>query len=210
MSGQTWFFFVLVSATAIAVPGPSVFYVLAQGLTHGVWRSLTSTLGIMAADAMYLLLSCTGVGAILVASYELFSVVKWVGALYLIFLGTRSLMAAFGSKNSVPIEPAACTSRKSFVNGFILHAANPKALLYFGTLVPQFIHAEAPFMPQILLLAATHLAVAFTVMGGYGLMAGHLARYALRPRFARGLYLASGSLLIAAGAGMALIRRTAN
>lgn len=210
MDAQTWIFFVLVSGMAIAVPGPAVFYVLSQGLAQGAWRSLTGTLGVMTADAMYLLFSCTGIGAILVASYEVFSVIKWVGTLYLIFLGIRALAAAFRREGSMAISAAAGTPGRSFVNGFILHAANPKALLYFGTLVPQFIHTDAPFVPQMLLLAATHLAVAFVVMGGYGLMAGRLARYARRPRFARGLNLASGSLLITAGAGMALIRRTAN
>lgn len=164
----------------------------------------------MTADAMYLLLSCAGIGAVLVASYEVFSVIKWVGALYLVFLGIRALAAAIRSEASMMVQAAESTSGKSFMNGFILHAANPKALLYFGTLMPQFIQTDAPFVPQMLLLSVTHLAVAFTVIGGYGLMAGRLAPCARRPSFARGLNLASGSLLITAGAGMALIRRTAN
>ena len=210
MDMQTWLLYVSVSALAIAVPGPAILYVLSQGLTHGAWRSLTGTLGVMTADAMYLLLSCTGIGAILVASYEVFSVIKWVGACYLVFLGVRAIIAAFRSHESFQLHAVEDTGGRSFINGFVLHAANPKALLYFGTLVPQFIHTDAPFVPQMLLLAITHLAVAFTVMGGYGLMAGRLARYARRPRFARGLNLASGSLLITAGAGMALIRRTTN
>jgi threonine/homoserine/homoserine lactone efflux protein len=209
MDSHTWLVFIGLAAVSTAVPGPAVLFVLSQGLAHGRRQALFGVLGVLAADLGYLIASASGVSALLLASYELFFVIKWVGAAYLTFLGLKAVLGAWRHEPKPGQATAARTSTAgaAFVSGFVMHASNPKALLYFGTLVPQFLEPSRPLMAQLTLIALAHLSTAFLVMAAYAVLSGGFSRLAKRPVFTRYVNLSSGLLLITAGAGMALLRR---
>lgn len=200
--------FLLVSLLATATPGPSVLYVLSAGLSGGTRGYGQGAIGILCADAIYFLLSMAGLGTFLLASYQLFMLVKWLGAAYLVWLGLRLLWLALVRPENVAIDSSKAPARaRWFSGGFTVHAANPKALLYFGSIVPQFLRPGDAILPQVVTLGILHLLTALTVLSAYGYFAARIRVYASTPWFSRTLNAASGSLLIAAGAGLASIKR---
>jgi threonine/homoserine/homoserine lactone efflux protein len=207
MRWETWSLFVATEAVLSLTPGPAVLMVLSQALKRGCAKSIWSSLGILSANAFYFVLSATSLGAVLLASYHLFFAIKWIGAAYLIYLG----VSAFFSRTSL-ISPSMKTSGgagwRIFLNGFVLQAANPKALLFFCALLPQFVDPAHPIAFQVLILGASSILVEFVILLGYGILAGRTSRFARHPRFAAVTNRVAGSLLIGAGAGLASIRRS--
>jgi homoserine/homoserine lactone efflux protein len=207
MRWETWSLFVATEAVLSLTPGPAVLMVLSQALKRGCAKSIWSSLGILSANAFYFVLSATSLGAVLLASYHLFFAIKWIGAAYLIYLG----VSAFFSRTPL-ISPSMKTSGgagwRIFLNGFVLQAANPKALLFFCALLPQFVDPAHPIAFQILILGASSILVEFVILLGYGILAGRTSRFARHPRFAAVTNRVAGSLLIGAGAGLASIRRS--
>ena len=138
---------------------------LSSALRSGARKSVASTLGILAANTAYFLLSATSVGALLMASYNLFFAVKWIGAAYLIFLGLRALAgsSALAADAMTDERPA----RRLFADGFLLQAANPKAIVFFTALLPQFIQPSAGVPMQVLILGVSSIVLEFVVLGLY-------------------------------------------
>ncbi|HEY1283185.1 MAG TPA: LysE family translocator [Steroidobacteraceae bacterium] len=208
MTWSTWFMFFLVETALCLTPGPAVLLVLSQALTRGSSRAVWSIGGIIAANTVYFVLSATGIGAILLASYQLFFAIKWLGAAYLLWLGVS---AFFGKSKVLSVgrdERAPVSSARMFLNGFILQMANPKALVFFTALLPQFINPRAAVIPQVAILALTSVVVEFFVQLFYAVLAGRVTHLATQPRFAAVTNRISGTLLVGAGIGMAAIRRT--
>lgn len=196
--------FLLISLLATATPGPSVMYVMSAGLSGGARGYGAGSLGVLLADALYFTLSVTGLQTSLVASYELFRAIKWVGAVYLIWLGLRLIWLAVMRPDTIATQSPQSPSHARWLGGgFMIHAANPKALLYFGAIVPQFLHPDQAMLPQVVTLGIAHLLTAMTVLLAYGFFAARIRVFAHHRWFNRTLYGASGSLLIAAGAGLA-------
>src|SRR5258708_35915158 len=111
-------------------PGPAVLYVLSQAIRRGPAKSVWGSGGILSANIMYFALSATSLGAVIVASYKLFFLIKWAGAGYLIYLGLRSF---FGRASAVALPESNSEPRSGpriLRDGFFLQAANPKALLF--------------------------------------------------------------------------------
>ena len=200
-------FFVVETALCLT-PGPAVLLVLSQALTRGSSKAVWSIGGIIAANTLYFVLSATGIGAILLASYKLFFAIKWVGAAYLVWLGVS---AFFGKSKVLSVgrdERAPVSSGRMFLNGFILQMANPKALVFFTALLPQFINPKEAVIPQVAILAITSMLVEFFVQLFYAVLAGRVTHLATQPRFAAITNRIAGSLLVGAGIGMAAIRKT--
>jgi homoserine/homoserine lactone efflux protein len=207
MRWETWSVFVVMETVLCLTPGPAVLLVLSQALARGARKSVWSSCGILAANGLYFLLSATGVGALLAASPRLFLVIKWVGAAYLIYLG----VSAFFGKASVLAVPepgsAGATGGRSFLNGLILQLSNPKALVFFTALLPQFIDPLRPVALQVAILGVTSIVVEFCVLLTYGIIAGKASRFAREPRFATITNRIAGALLAGAGTGLATLGR---
>lgn len=208
MSWHTWWLF-LITETALSLsPGPAVLLVVSQGLRHGGRRSVFSSCGILSANAVYFAVSAAGLGAAILASYELFSLIRWAGAAYLVWLGLRAI---FGSQStflpeangSAPIE----SNRRLFINGFLLQAANPKALVFFAAILPQFVTPAQPMAIQFAVLGVTSVVAEFFVLLGYGVLAGRASALARQPRFAKTADRVAGALLLGAAAGLAGVQQ---
>ncbi len=196
MTLTTWWLFACTETVLCLIPGPAVMFVLSSALKAGARKSIASNLGILTANTVYFGLSATGIGALLLSS-KLFFTVKWAGAAYLVVLGLRLLFARR--------EPArrleALNEHKShhlFFNGFTLQMSNPKAILFFSALLPQFLNPHVAIVPQVAILGATSVVIEFSILLGYG-----IAGAAITPRYARWTNRVAGGLLIGAGAGLA-------
>jgi threonine/homoserine/homoserine lactone efflux protein len=207
MSWGIWALFVVTETVLCFTPGPAVLLVLSQGLARGTASSIWSNLGILAGNTMYFVLSGTGLGAALLASYELFSVIRWLGAAYLIWLGITAFVGKSPVFSVSRAEVAPARRGRIFLNGFVLQASNPKALVFFTALLPQFIDPRASVLTQVTILAVTSVLIEFCVLLAYGALAGRLTELAKQPRFARLANRIAGSMLIGAGIGMARVRR---
>src|SRR5713101_5401416 len=207
MSWKIWALFAVTETLLCLTPGPAVLLVVAQGLSRGRVAALWSSLGILAGNAFYFLISATGIGAILIASYNLFFLIKWIGAGYLVWLGVVTIFSRSSAVSSDRANAPPVSSARMMLNGFILQASNPKALIFFAALLPQFIDPRASVAIQVAILAATSITIEFFVLLAYGAAAGHLTHLGTRPRFVRATNTAAGAMLIAAGAGIANIRR---
>jgi homoserine/homoserine lactone efflux protein len=168
--------------------------------------SVWATLGILTGNALYFALSATGLGALLLASYELFALVRWLGAAYLIWLGVRACVGRSATRSTAPA--VAVGRRRTFVSGFVLQAANPKALLFFVALLPQFIEPGGQVAGQVLVLAVTSVAIELVILLGYGAAAGRFHALTASPRFARLADGLAGTMLVTAGVGLAAVRRS--
>ena len=210
MTLETWALFAITETALCFTPGPAVLLVLSQGLTRGTGPSVYANLGILAGNAAYFALSATGLGAVLLASYEAFFAIRWLGAAYLVWLGVTAL---FG-KSSVLAVGVATTHRRAsgatsptrtFVNGVVLQVANPKALVFFVALLPQFIDPHGSMLAQVAILGVTSVVIEFFVLLAYGALAGRLTSVAARPRFQSLANRLAGTMLVAAGVGLARI-----
>lgn len=172
MTLKTWLLFLAMETALSLSPGPAVFYVVSQGARGGLRRTLPAAAGILSANGIYFALSATSLGAIIAASGRFFLVAKWLGAAYLIYLGIKALLAARSSE-TVPLGVCAQTGdrRRVYLGALTLQMSNPKALLFFLALLPQFIDTARAVVPQMLILAATSMIPELFILTGYGWLA---------------------------------------
>ena len=207
---MNWQLVVLFAVTELVLcltPGPAVLTILAQALRHGPVRSLWSIFGIIAGNTFYFILSATSLGALLLASYELFFAIKWLGAAYLLWLGLRTF---FDRASTLAVEtapPARGGIMGLFTHALVVQIANPKALLFFTALLPQFVDPGLPIASQLGVLALLSVIIEFSVLFFYANLAAQATRLAARPRFARLTNRIAGTFLIGAGIGLASLTR---
>jgi homoserine/homoserine lactone efflux protein len=209
MSVDTWLLFCATDAVLSATPGPAVLLVVSLSLTRGGAAGLRASLGILAANAAYFVLSATGLGAALLASWELFSLIRWLGAAYLVWLGLRMISAALRTQGGFDQLSVPTLQRRrvgAFSQAFIAQAANPKLLLYFTAILPQFIHPAVPIARQVAILGVSSVAIEFVILGIYVLACRAARRVASPGRFATPLQITGGSLLVTAGVRLAALR----
>jgi len=204
MNTATLLAFTVVALIAIVTPGPTVLLALANGSRFGLRRSVPGMLGAMASDFVLVGAVALGLGALLAASEFWFTVVKWVGAAYLAWLGVRLLRSQGGLDVTQATEATGAASPKAvFAKSFLVAVTNPKGYLFCSALLPQFIDAGAPQWPQYVVIGLVFAALDFVVMFGYAAVGAHAIRL-LRRRAVlwmdrccgAALLLLSGSLLV--------------
>ena len=172
VSLQSWSLFLALVFMVIVMPGPAAAICLSHGVAHGRIKTLATISGLLLSSIALIALSVAGLGAILAASGTMFNFVKFVGAAYLIYLGIK----LWRSRPSGSVEPQSIESQSSdedarfgkmFRTGFLVGVSNPKDLLFFGALFPQFITTTSPIMVQLAILTMTWCIVARVVMAGY-------------------------------------------
>jgi homoserine/homoserine lactone efflux protein len=201
MSLEAWAAFCVTEAVLCFTPGPAVLLVVSIALGRGFRPGMGAAFGILSANALYFALSATGVAATLVASRELFLVLKWIGAAYLVWLGLRMLL----SRDVTDRDAAPAPVARTFIRGFIVQGANPKALVFFAALLPQFIDPSGSVPAQLLVLGISSLVIELGALAFYAFGAVRAGRVA-GTRVAGALQRVGGGLLVAAGARLAAVR----
>lgn len=197
---DTYWLYVLTEMALSLSPGPAVMLIIACGLAHGARRSTWASLGILSANAIYFAISATALGAVLATSREFFTAVKWIGAAYLVYVG---LSALFGRPSPITVSKATARSssrRDLYLAGLTLQLANPKTLIFFVAILPQFVDARLPIGAQMAWLAAGSIIPEFFILAGYGWLASRARRIATDPRYARWTDRISGALVLGAAA----------
>ena len=207
MSIEIWIAFVIAAMVLLIIPGPTIILVISQGIVHGRRAVLPLAVGVTLGDFTAMTLSILGLGAILASSAALFSGLKWIGAVYLIYLGIR-LWRSNPEKYEIRC-PAPRTSKPSlFKSAFIVTALNPKSIAFFIAFLPQFIDAQNETFPQFLVLGATFLFLAALNATLYALFAGQLRDTVQNAKVRRWFNRCGGSALIGAGVVTATLQRS--
>lgn len=204
---ETWLAFVAASAVLLVIPGPTILAVISYSVAHGHRARLPLVAGVALGDSTALAVSLLGLGALLAASAFWFTVVKWVGGLYLLVLGIRMLRA--GVAPAPLAAPPAPGSRWAwFANAWLVTALNPKGIVFFVAFLPQFIAPGPHLGRQLAVLAATFVGMATLNATLYALCAASAHRLLASARAQRRFHLAGGVLLSVAGIGALLARRS--
>lgn len=166
MTLSSYLLYVAAVALLIVTPGPTMLMCMTNALNHGPRRAMTSVAGAVTAVLGVMLLSAMGLGALLAASETAFTAAKVAGAAYLIWLGIKTLRSdAPALQLDAQATPAASPGARSFyLQGFLVGASNPKAILFFAAFFPQFLNPAAPIAPQFAVLALTFVAFEFSVL----------------------------------------------
>ena len=208
MSIELWLAFLAASAVMLVIPGPTILTVISYSVAHGRRANVPLVAAVALGDSTALVLSLLGLGALLATSAFWFMVIKWVGGLYLLYLGVKLLRA--GISPAEVAAPAAPRSRwRLFANTWLVTALNPKGIVFFVAFLPQFINPRADETHQLWILAITFVAMATLNATLYAVFAGSARRLLASPRAQRRFNLMGGSLLSAAGVWALLARRPA-
>ncbi|HEY0393869.1 MAG TPA: LysE family translocator [Candidatus Elarobacter sp.] len=202
MSLHAWLAFVLVAVLVSLLPGPAAIAIVSTALRGGFRASLAANAGVLLGDGVFVGAAALGLGAALVASHGAFIALRWLGIAYLAYLGVRALL----DRGAAYAVDAPGAERRAFRLGLTTQLSNPKVILFFGALLPQFVDPAAPAAPQFALLGATFILSDLVVFVGYGALA-HRARVLLRsPRAARVTARVTGVAMLGAAARLAAER----
>jgi threonine/homoserine/homoserine lactone efflux protein len=204
MTIETWLAFTAATTVLLIIPGPTVLLVVSYALGQGLRAALPMALGVALGDFTAMTLSMLGVGALLATSATLFTVLKWIGAGYLIWLGIK-LWRAGGTLDASPRTDAASTL-KMMAHAWIVTALNPKGITFFVAFLPQFLDPAGDFWKQMLVFEATFIVLAFANVLGYALIASRARTMMRSPRAIGIVNRVGGSLLIGAGVAAATAR----
>ncbi|MDQ6621710.1 MAG: homoserine/homoserine lactone efflux protein [Pseudomonadota bacterium] len=210
MSLDTWLAFFVASWLISLSPGSGAISCMAAGMRYGYRRALWNIAGLQLGILLILTIVAAGLGALLSTSVLAFVVVKWLGVAYLVWLGVEQWRAS-----GAPIVPSAAdvvlqaTPRQLLLRGFLVNATNPKGIVFMLAVLPQFIDADRPQLPQYAICGATLFFTDLVVMNGYTGLAARLLRTLNDPAHVKWLNRGFGGLFIAAGAFLATFRRAA-
>ena len=214
MHFTTWLTFFFAACVIAVSPGSGAVLSMSHGLNYGVKKASGTIMGLQAGLLLILAIAGAGVGSILMASELAFSVVKTVGALYLIYLGISQWRAKIdvAAENDASVVSAASTQApamsKRFLTGFLTNATNPKGIIFMVAVLPQFISHDAPLLPQLLILGVTMCAIDLVVMHGYAFAASTMQRYFRDPKWLKSQNRFFGGILMAIGAALFFVKRS--
>ena len=201
---ETWAAFVAASAILLIIPGPTILLVVSYALGQGWRTALPMAFGVALGDFTAMTLSMLGIGALLAASATVFTILKIVGAGYLVYLGIK-LFRAGGSLSAQPRTDVVSASRMA-AHAWLVTALNPKSITFFVAFLPQFLDRHADFFTQMFIFEATFLLLAFANAFGYALVAARARAVVRNERAIRVLNRTGGTLLVGAGIATVAMR----
>ncbi|MXN77308.1 LysE family transporter [Burkholderia sp. 4701] len=212
MNLHTWWLFVATVFVVSAIPGPNMLLVMTHGARHGLRRSAATMAGCLSALVLMLSVSAAGLGVFLEAWPAMFNALRYAGAAYLIYLGVKAWRArvddaAPAADADAPQRQAAPASRWTlFRGGFLVAGSNPKAILFAAALLPQFINASEPTLPQFGILVVTFAVIEvswYLVYASFGTRIGATLK---SQSVAKAFNRLTGGMFVGFGAMMALVR----
>ncbi|MCD5975725.1 LysE family transporter [Pseudomonas quasicaspiana] len=207
MSFDTWLAFFAACWVISLSPGAGAIASMSSGLRYGFWRGYWNALGLQIALAAQIAIVAAGLGAVLAASDIAFTLIKWFGVAYLVYLGIkqwRALPADLSEDSAVrPVgKPMALV-----VRGFLVNISNPKAMVFMLAILPQFIDPNAPLLAQYLTIGATMVTVDMIVMAGYTGLASKILRALKTPKQQRRMNRTFAGLFVGAAGFLATLHR---
>jgi homoserine/homoserine lactone efflux protein len=211
MSFATWITFVIAGSLIAISPGSGAVLSMSHGLAYGLKKASGTVLGLQIGLLLVFAIAGAGVGSLLLASELAFSIVKTVGALYLIYLG----ISQWRAKVLLPADPADAPQRaspafgKRVLTGFLTNATNPKGIIFMVAVLPQFISQQAPLLPQLAILGATMITIDTIVMHGYALLAASMQRFFRDAGAVKKQNRFFGGVMMAVGGALFFVKRGA-
>ncbi len=208
MSIEHWLAFAAASAVLLAIPGPTILLVISYALGHGRKMAGATVAGVALGDFTAMTASMLGLGALLATSAAVFTLLKWVGAAYLIWLGIKLWRApasgfAASGDGTAPLE----RPLRIFLHTYVVTALNPKSILFFVAFLPQFLDLSRPLLAQMVIFETTFLVLATLNAATYALLASFARQTIRKPEVQKIVNRTGGSLLIGAGLLTAGLRR---
>ena len=200
MAQRTWLLFLLVSLGVVLTPGPAMLAILGHALARGARATLPVVVGNVLGAVVLMAASIAGLSAVLSAVPHALEALKWLGAGYLLWLGVRAIRAG----GEPAADPDRVPSGPALFRGVLIALSNPKALLFFGAILPQFIDPGRPALPQFAAMAATFALLELAATGAVTFAAQSLAPVLRQRAVARRIHRAGGAILIGAAALVAL------
>ena len=202
MALELYFAYILTCAVITLIPGPTVTVIIANSLAHGTRAGLLNVAGTQLGLGLMMAILVVGLSSVIAAMGWLFDWLRWAGALYLVWLGWKLLRTPDVLQD---VQKSAPPPGGFFLQGFLVLMANPKALLWFGAFIPQFVDPKGNYVAQIVLLGVTAMAVALISDGAYAVLTGRAGSFLSKKRV-RLVSRLSGSFLIGGGIWLALTR----
>ncbi|WP_321495700.1 LysE family translocator [uncultured Desulfobacter sp.] len=205
MELQVFFAFVIATSIMIALPGPSVILTVAHSISFG-WRPAIATVaGETMGIAVQLLIAAIGLVSLLSTVAEAFEWIRWAGAAYLVYLGIKQWRSA-----NTPLEfnTSKVSKKNLFIQGLVITIPNPKSLVFIAAFLPQFIDATRPISLQLTVIVPTFLLITFTVTSVWAITAGSARLFLKSRRAIKTVSRTSGGLMVLAGMGLAVARRS--
>ena len=225
MSWNLWLLYVSLAAAVIASPGPSALLCVSHAVSHGARKAAATIVGGITASMTLMLLSALGLGAVIAASDTLFHAIKWAGAAYLVYLGISTWRGASQSSESAgqtgddsarrsaevsPIKPPLESTVRwtaLYRRGLMVGIGNPKDLLFFSALFPQFMNPALPIAGQLLILGATWMVLDASIMFAYAVCGAQVIGRLGQGGVGRWFQRVTGGAFIAAGGVLATANR---
>lgn len=205
MDPHLYLAFVVATVIMIALPGPSVILTVAHSISFG-WRPALSTVGgATMGIAVQLIIAAIGLSSLLTVVAQAFDWLRWAGAFYLIYLGIKQWRS---SNEPIHLEIASLTRANLFIQGLVITIPNPKSLIFIAAFLPQFIDTTRPVGTQFIFIVPTFLFITFTVTAMWALFAGYLREFLQSQRAFRSILKTTGGMMIMAGVGLAMARRS--
>ena len=205
MNLHLYFAYCLAVTILVLIPGPVVTLVVANALRHGSRTGLVTVAGAGIGNALLLTATAIGLVAFFALLSHIFEVVRWAGALYLIWLGVKA-WRSHGALEAAFAMAAQRSWHSAFLQGFLVAITNPKALVFYIAFLPQFVDPKLPIGPQLLVLIGTMIVVGLIFDGSYALLAGRARTWLTAPGRLRLQRRISGTLLIGVGCTLLLAR----
>jgi threonine/homoserine/homoserine lactone efflux protein len=205
----TFALFVAASLALLLVPGPAVIYVVARSVEGGRLTGLVSVLGVELGTLLHVVFAAAGLSAIVVSSAVAFSVVKWLGAAYLVWLGLRQILGRDGGDQEAPLSGSGENRLRVFSQSVLVQVLNPKVALFFLAFLPQFVDpSRSAAWTQVVVLGTTLATLGLFTDGLYALLGGTAGEWIRKQRAGAGLRRArryvTGGVYIALGAVAAI------
>ncbi len=207
MSLEILITYIITTSVILIIPGPTIILVISQAVTHGRKSVVPLVAGVVLGDFTAMTLSLLGLGAIMSASATLFTLFKWIGAIYLLYLGIN-LLRANPENTSVKNEKENASAGTLFKSSFIVTALNPKGIAFFVAFLPQFISPSHPAFSQIIILGVTFLFLAFLNAALYAYFGGQLRKTIKKKSVRKWFNRCGGTAMIGAGIFTAGMQRT--
>ena len=207
ISFQLWLAFAAAATVVILIPGPTTLMVTGHAMSSGPRVALASLIGVTLGDVSAMTCSVLGFGAVLAASAEAFTILKWVGAAYLVYLGVKLWRAPAIAFEASAMLGKARGIRRAILESYWVTLLNPKGILFFAAFMPQFIDPHRAVLPQVVVLALTFEVLAASSLALYIFMTARARRIMDSPRAIKIMNRAGGTMLIGAGLLTASLRR---